>query len=319
MRILVVLILIGAAVGGGWWWFKGRAEPVAQAQDPGPFVTTTPSIQPVGLPAEVQRLIDGAEADWTAAGDAPQRTPKAPALARQCAKALRALYDVKGSHDRQAKLIAERAQPLADVLFFSKAKVPADDGGLFALHLVAPGESPEKIGIHYGMSRELVNTMRGADINNGNLQAGESLKVVNLKEAGHQIHIDKGQKFLDWYIAGIFARRYQISIGAVESPTPVGKTKITKRQFDPEWTNPKTGKVLAAGDPENILGGVWLAFDEKQLGQKGIGIHGYTGANGGLGRMISNGCIRMANDEVKQFAHWLSQPDRTTTTVEIVE
>jgi lipoprotein-anchoring transpeptidase ErfK/SrfK len=62
-----------------------------------------------------------------------------------------------------------------------------------------------------------------------------------------------------------------------------------------------------------------MAFDNATFPRPGIGIHGYTGENGGMGRQVSNGCVRMLNDQVVELFHTLASPERAPTVVEVVE
>jgi lipoprotein-anchoring transpeptidase ErfK/SrfK len=231
---------------------------------------------------------------------------------------LRAMYDLPGNHDAEDKLVNERLVPLGKALFFSKAKYPNDPSGLLDVHLVSSGENPDGIARSYGMSREMLNRLRGKDVNDASLRSGEALKVVKVKEAGgYHIDIDLSDYTLDLFIGGAFAKRYTIAHGAKESPTPVGTTALTDRVWHPQWTHPQTKKVMPYGDPENILGPIWLPFDGKQLGQSGIGIHGYTGADGRMQAQVSNGCIRMQNEDAEELFQLISHPQRAPTSVTI--
>ena len=136
---------------------------------------------------------------------------------------------------------------------------------------------------------------------------------------GYAIRIDKGDYLLDCYVGGVFARRYPISHGAKETPTPLGVTKLTNRVWHPSWTLPTTHEVVQYGDPQNILGPVWMPFASEGIGQTGIGIHGFTGANGKMGAMLSNGCIRMQNDQAEELYYTLAHPDQVPTSVQIVD
>ena len=48
-----------------------------------------------------------------------------------------------------------------------------------------------------------------------------------------------------------------------------------------------------------------------------IGIHGYTGTDGKMQARVSNGCIRMQNDDVEELYQLLAAPDRAPTAVRI--
>ncbi len=170
------------------------------------------------------------------------------------------------------------------------------------------------------MSQQFLNRLRGRnDPNDEHLQVGEVLKVVAVKDKGFLLHIDKGHFCMDCFVGGLFAKRYPISHGSKETPTPVGKAHVTVREWHPDWTHPTTHQVIHYGEPGHILGPMWLALDAQELGQEGIGIHGYTGENAGPGKLASSGCIRLLNDDAIELYNTLSQPGLTPTAVEIVE
>ena len=94
-----------------------------------------------------------------------------------------------------------------------------------------------------------------------------------------------------------------VGLGANESPTPVGTTKITKRVLKPQWTNPVTKQTYADGDPNNVLGGYWIALDSEGIGKSGIGMHGYTGSAPAnwIEQPASNGCVRMLQPDIDRI------------------
>lgn len=326
MKAIALLVVIALAAGGGWYAWKHRAQigGTAEASMDAPLApggTATLAPPPV-LPPEAIAALDQGDKAWTAAGADPAAGASAPDLARAYTKALRALYNQPGASERERDLVRNRLIPLGNALFFSRQNWPADR--LFGVHVVQRGESPDGIARKYGMSRELLNRLRGKDVNDSGLRAGESLKVLKLKEQpegekGFAIRIDKSDYTLDLFIGGIFARRYVISTGAKESPTPSGRTRLVNRVWHPDWTHPTTKQVLKYGDPDNILGPVWLPFDAKELGQAGIGIHGYTGADGKMQAQVSHGCIRLQNQDAEELFQILSHPDRSPCSIEVAE
>lgn len=332
MRLVLILVLIVGAVAGWYVATHHHAAPAAPPADPttapGPFASPAPTA-PGGpaasaeapaatAPATVQAALAQADALWAQAhGDVT--SPTAPQMALLYSQVLRGLYGQPGQHARADALVADRLTPLGQALFFTRTRYADDPTGVFGIHVVQPGESPDRIARHYGMSQQFLNRLRGRqDPNDGRLQANESLKVVNVKDhGGFYLHICKSDFDLDCYVAGIFAKRYSISHGSPQTPTPVGHTHLVDRAWHPDWTHPQTHEVIHYGDPANILGPIWLPFNADELGQAGIGIHGYTGANGGSGKLVSSGCIRLLNDDAVELYNTLSQPELTPTAVEI--
>jgi len=315
MRRFVVLVLLVAIGVGAWYWWKHRV-PTANED---PFAVTNPVASPAAaLPPAAKQLLDQAENLWSQAGADAAHAITAPRMALLYSAVLQAMYNLAGNHDAESALIRDRLSPLGEALFFSKAKWPNDDSGLIGSHAVESGQNPDGISREYGMSRELLNRLRGKDANSADLRSGETLKVVKVKAAGgYRIEIDLSDYTMDLFIGGAFAKRYTIAHGAKESPTPVGITQLNDRVWHPQWTHPQTKKVIGYGDPENILGPIWLPFDAKLLGTSGIGIHGYTGADGRMQAQVSNGCIRMQNQDAEELFQLIAHPQRAPTAVTI--
>lgn len=335
MRAFLILLILVAIGYAGWSWYTGRnpaSVPVVTKAEPvmgdAPPVTAQPPVNPPpppppAIPAEVKADFDQAEALWqqaVAAGQQPAQGIQAPHMGRLFSKVLRGIYNKPGQQALEKVLVEQRLTPIGFELFFSKSRFPTDETGLMAVHTVQPGESPDRIAKRYGMSMELLNRIRGKDANDSRLNAGDSLKVVKVGDkGGFLLHIDKSDFFIDSFIGGVFAKRYAISHGALQTPTPIGHTKLTDRVLDPSWTHPVTHKVYGPNDPENILGRVWMAFSADGIGQGGLGIHGYTGPNPQMRAMVSNGCIRLENDNALELYRTLSHPNRCKCDVEIVD
>jgi L,D-transpeptidase catalytic domain len=327
MRAILILIALGVAGFFAWKWMNPPPAPVEVPAAPSeqPAVQTGFGSPTAGqpLPAELKAKYDQAETLWTElsnGGGNPAASPKAPLLNTWYSAVLKGIYNKDQHKGLELKIINERLTPLGNEIFFSKTRFVDDETGTMALHEVSPGESPDAIGKKYGMPNELVNRMRGRDANESRLNLGDRLKVAKVREkGGNFLHIDKSDFYLDCYIAGLFARRYVISHGAVETPTPTGSTRLTDRVINPTWTDPKTHEVYQPEDPRNILGKVWLKFSSDGIGQDGLGIHGYTGPNPQMQAKVSNGCIRLDTPQAQEIYQLLAHPDRCPTAVEIVD
>ena len=331
MRAFIILIILAAAAFGGWTWYSGKkaAEAVAlreaeaKAAKDKAATSATAAVADAPVPVDMKPTLDQAEALWAKLatdGANPAATPKAPLLNKLYSQVLIGLYNKPGQKSLELKLVQERLTPLANEIFFTKTRMPDDESGLIVMHEVAPGESPDGVAKKYGMSRELLNRMRGRDLNDSRLNLADRLKVIKVRDnAGGLVHIDKSDFYLDCYLAGLFVRRYAISHGAKETPTPIGKTRLTDRVLNPTWTHPVTHEVFGPDDPKNILGKVWMAFSPDGIGQSGLGIHGYTGPNPQMQALVSNGCVRLETSQAQELYGTLAHPDRCPTTVEIVE
>jgi lipoprotein-anchoring transpeptidase ErfK/SrfK len=97
---------------------------------------------------------------------------------------------------------------------------------------------------------------------------------------------------------------FPVSVGAPNSPSPVGEFQIVNRVANPTYYHP--GLVIARGSASPI-GPRWVG-----LSRKGYGIHGTNEASS-IGKARSHGCIRLRNRDIKQFFAMVSVGD----TVEI--
>mgnify|MGYP005811507043 CR=1 FL=1 len=103
---------------------------------------------------------------------------------------------------------------------------------------------------------------------------------------------------------------YPVSIGRMDWDTPVGMTKVMRKDKDPAWYPPTSIKkehaergdmlpdVIPAG-PDNPLGQFAM-----RLGFKGYLIHG-TNNPWGIGMRVTHGCIRMYPEDVAQLFGWV--------------
>jgi lipoprotein-anchoring transpeptidase ErfK/SrfK len=87
---------------------------------------------------------------------------------------------------------------------------------------------------------------------------------------------------------------YPVAIGSPNTPTPTGQFEVFQMIVDPVWQSPWTGEVFAPG-ANSALGLRWIGFAELPNGI--IGFHG-TPTVSSIGQAASNGCVRLANDDV---------------------
>lgn len=205
--------------------------------------------------------------------------------------------------------LADTLEPFCERVFFGpeRAANMAELG--IAIHRVAKGETGSKIA-----SRARTGAKMLAFLNEGyderRLRVGQELKVLDLAGATLVIEVDTARyRTLAWITTSrgerVLALCAPVGLGAASSPTPRGRTTITKRVLEPQWTHPDTREVIPAGDPRNILGGYWIALDGSTLGKNGIGFHGYTGAPPAdwIQQPASHGCVRMLQHDVDRLYH----------------
>jgi L,D-transpeptidase ErfK/SrfK len=99
---------------------------------------------------------------------------------------------------------------------------------------------------------------------------------------------------------------YPASIGRMDWTTPLGETRVVRKQRDPSWYPPASLKQEAAAKgetvpdvvppgPDNPLGKFAL-----RLGVPGYLIHG-TNKPYGVGMRVSHGCIRLLPEDIEQL------------------
>ena len=99
-----------------------------------------------------------------------------------------------------------------------------------------------------------------------------------------------------WRIFAVFP----VGVGR-KNRTPNGSFIINQRLRHPKWYGPD-GRVFAYGDKENPLGDYFLKLRQIEphgvKKDQGYGIHG-SPDDSSVGRSLSNGCIRMRNQDVE--------------------
>ncbi|MFN0244096.1 MAG: L,D-transpeptidase [Planctomycetota bacterium] len=245
-----------------------------------------------------------AKADLAAAFAAANRDAAAVVpLILEASRALPAL------DERESMLLGDTLEPYCRRAFFGPERLPGMERLGLAVDVVKSGELPGRIAerrrIGAGMLRYLND---GYD--ERRVAAGAKLKVLDLSTAKLSIVVDESAyRMRLWRAAAdgtrVLVAQVPVGLGAAQSPTPAGSTRITKRVRNPEWTDPDTRQVFAPNDPRNILGGYWIALDSEGIGKSGIGLHGFTGdvpANW-IERPASHGCVRMLQADIDRVFH----------------
>lgn len=136
---------------------------------------------------------------------------------------------------------------------------------------------------------------------NNLLRIGERLTVipgpwrVSISRKARLLNLWRKEKDA-WRIFAVFP----VGVGR-KNRTPNGSFIINHRLRHPKWYGPD-GRVFAYGDKENPLGDYFLKLRQVEPhGMKkdqGYGIHG-SADDTSVGRSLSNGCIRMRNQDVE--------------------
>jgi lipoprotein-anchoring transpeptidase ErfK/SrfK len=211
---------------------------------------------------------------------------------------------------KRAQLLGDTLEPFSRRAFFSPERLPDMERLGLVLHKVEQGENPTRIAQRYRIDAGLLGYLN-KDYDERKLRAGMILKVLDLSDKSLKLVVQKsGYRLCAWRDlpngkGRVLVAQVPVGLGANESPTPVGTTKITKRVLKPEWTNPVTKQTYADGDPNNVLGGYWIALDSEGIGKSGIGMHGYTGSAPAswIEQPASSGCVRMLQPDIDRVFH----------------
>jgi lipoprotein-anchoring transpeptidase ErfK/SrfK len=164
---------------------------------------------------------------------------------------------------------------------------------------VKPGDTLTKIAKMHNTTVELIK--RSNNLSDDRIVPGKKLKVWT---APFSIFVDKSQNILILKSEEEVVKSYIVTTG-LNNCTPVGTFKIVNKLPNPTWF--KAGAVVPPDSPENVLGTRWMGFDLA-----GYGIHGTIEANM-LGKQASQGCVRMANQDVEEL--YTIVPTGTVVTV----
>lgn len=117
------------------------------------------------------------------------------------------------------------------------------------------------------------------------LMPGDPLIIVN-KATNKVAYIDNN-KVQDVFPAGT---------GRSDELTPEGFFTIKVKAVNPYFRK----KNIPGGDPKNPLGTRWIGFDALGTDGRIYGIHG-TNRPDSIGKYISNGCVRLKNEDVERL------------------
>jgi lipoprotein-anchoring transpeptidase ErfK/SrfK len=164
-------------------------------------------------------------------------------------------------------------------------------------HVVAKGDSLQKIAAKFRREKILVDAGTLAVLNrihNVNaLQVGQKIKVP--ADPVHAV-VEKRSFLMGVYVGDQILRLYWVGHGA-DSKTPVAEFTVSDKLERPDWYAPD-GRVIAFGNPENILGDYFIKFANPSY--TGFGAHG-TPMPETIGTMSSMGCIRMYAPDIAEL------------------
>ena len=275
--------------------------------------TVAPASTPTTAPAEAQ------PADASATSSTDPSSPAASAALTEAATAMAA-----GNLVQARRILSQAAEPaadspandqilqqlvkLSDDMIFSPKLIQNDP--LVIKHVVEPGQNLQKIANLYKTTVPLICRINNLASPN-NLRQGQSLKIVL---GPFHATVCKHNFRMTVYCQDILVKTFPVGLGA-EGTTPTGRWTIKLKQLHPPYYPPHGGKVLAADDPKNPLGGYWMAMEGIEgaaVGQERYGIHG-TIEPDSIGKNASLGCIRMRNEDVALVYELLVVHDSVVT------
>jgi lipoprotein-anchoring transpeptidase ErfK/SrfK len=151
------------------------------------------------------------------------------------------------------------------------------------------------------------------------LVANVNVKPVSLGATAAKLEVDKGNGVVRVLAKdGALLAAYPASVGSEEKPAPSGTLKVVRVARNPTYTYDPAfkfrgvkadEKLQIAPGPNNPVGLVWIALNEKSYG-----IHG-TSEPSRVGKVDSHGCVRLTNWDALALAKVV----RKGTVVEFVD
>lgn len=213
-----------------------------------------------------------------------------------------------GVSGRDRSTLRAELTRIGNETIFSPRLVPGDP--LVDRYIIKPGDSLAKIAKANKVSADLLAAINGLPDKN-RIRAGQSIKVI--KGPFHAV-IEKSSYSLDVFLESTFVKHFRVGLGA-DGSTPRGEWRVSTKLENPTYYPPRSGRVIAADDPENPLGERWIGLtgvSGDALGQFRYGIHG-TIEPDSIGKNVSLGCIRLYNEDVEALYTYLVEKHSSVT------
>lgn len=127
------------------------------------------------------------------------------------------------------------------------------------------------------------------------IQPGQTLRIPTDRPS---VLVDLDARMLLYLQGDEVVKAWEVGIGKEGHETPVGCYVVGDKQTDPSWM-PVGGPQLPFGHPDNPLGTRWIAWYQGGHSTS-YGIHG-TSDPSGVGGRVSQGCVRMRNEDVQEL------------------
>jgi hypothetical protein len=262
------------------------STPVVASPQPEPAVLTQPAVVPASN-ANPQAAAVIAEA--------LSQIQAQPGSVIEVRNKLNKTLQLQLSPQQQEKVKTEMAK-LSEKWLFGPAAFPSDT--LCDTYTVRSGDLLDIIGRRLKVPYEILMQINNIPRPQA-LQAGKALKVV---KGPFHVKVCRSTFTLDLYLQDTYVRSFKVGLGRPGYETPTGRWRVQDggKLIKPTWTDPDSGRVYKADDPDYPLGTRWIALEGVEgaaVGRTGFAIHG-TKDPEQIGTAGSRGCIRMYNGEV---------------------
>jgi lipoprotein-anchoring transpeptidase ErfK/SrfK len=127
---------------------------------------------------------------------------------------------------------------------------------------------------------------------------------------GMRLEVDLNARKLYVYKGTERVATHPVAVGSKEWPTQTGEWNVKQVVFNPEWIPPDESwaeerEPRKPGDPKNPLGRAQLVYDPPRT------IHG-TDVPSSIGKPVSHGSIRLANDVIVPLARQVMEAGGVT-------
>ena len=297
------------------------AAPMETATEPADVAVQTAALNPAPVEAGVQTVstVNDAAANAASTAAASAETvidPEAQALIQKAIEDRKA-GKVIAARDQLNEALKLRLTPairqevkvqmakLSEQWLFSRQVLEGDT--LTGLYKVMPGDRLSRIGKNHQVPYECLMEINGIHDARA-LQADQTIKVVH---GPFHALVNLSTFTLDLYLQTMYVKSYKIGIGKPEHETPTGTWRVDLggKLIKPTWTDPDSGRVYKASDPDYPLGSRWIALegiDGAARGRTGFALHG-TKEPETIGTRSSRGCIRLFNGEVIELYNLLEE------------
>ena len=274
---VALAFLVAGSVALGWWLSRGEQGPQSE------------------LPPLSSRLPEAAFRGEEPNGIEPEIA--APRVSGEMKAVQAALADVILSQEPTAEERDALVQELMLVNEKSLLDPAAHDG--FIQETVGRGET-------YTHIARRLRTAFDVRVSTGLLQALNGIEpkrlrpnqVLKCPKESPWILVDKSHFRLYVVVPPQIGWVFPVGIGR-DGRTPEGEFTIVGKTVNPDWRDPRSGKLIKFGAEGHLVGTRWLGFQDSN-GPTHFGIHG-TVQPDSVGQAMSDGCVRMRNEDVERL------------------